>query len=408
MKQLTLSILLMLLPLMASADAVEIDGLYYNLFPKAKQAEVTSNPSLYKGSIEIPSSVTYGGTTYNVTSIGNRAFYLCSKLTSITISFGITSIGEYAFSNCSGLTSATIPNSVTTLKTGAFIYCHSLTFVDIPNSVTSFGFYVFEGCTSLSSVTIPSNLTTIGTRAFCGCTSLVSLSLSNGIEKIETAAFKECTSLTTITIPNSVNTIGYAAFEGCSNLTELNIGSGVKTIEENAFANCSELTDVYSMVGELSSARYVGNGLYTYASAFENSFTEYATLHVPTSAINAYKTTEPWSGFKEFVVISGDGMSKCATPTINFENGKLLFNCKTEGVEYVSEITTTDTKKYYDSELTPSFKYKVSVYATKNGYENSDTAILEITASGKFGDLDGNGKVDVADHVKLTEIIMNQ
>ena len=39
----------MLLPMVASADAVEIDGIYYNLVTKAKQAEVTSNPNKYRG-----------------------------------------------------------------------------------------------------------------------------------------------------------------------------------------------------------------------------------------------------------------------------------------------------------------------------------------------------------------------
>ena len=46
MKKVLLSILLMLLPMLASADAVEIDGIWYNLVPKAKEAEVTKNPNI--------------------------------------------------------------------------------------------------------------------------------------------------------------------------------------------------------------------------------------------------------------------------------------------------------------------------------------------------------------------------
>lgn len=41
MKKQLLLIMSMLLPLVASADAVEIDGIYYHLVSKAKQAEVT-------------------------------------------------------------------------------------------------------------------------------------------------------------------------------------------------------------------------------------------------------------------------------------------------------------------------------------------------------------------------------
>ena len=78
-----------------------------------------------------------------VTVIGEKAFYCCSGLTSVTIPNSVTSIGGGAFSGCSGLTSVTIPNSVTSIGDWAFSYCSSLTSVTIPNSVTSIGNYAF-------------------------------------------------------------------------------------------------------------------------------------------------------------------------------------------------------------------------------------------------------------------------
>ena len=148
MKKLFLLSVLILLPMLTSADAVEIDGVYYNLIEKAGYAEVTKKPNSrqYSGSVVIPESVVYEGKTYSVASIGNYAFSGCSVLTSVTIPNSVKTIGEYAFNRCSGLISVTIPNSVTTISGRVFADCIGLTSVIIPNSVTSIDYYAFSGC----------------------------------------------------------------------------------------------------------------------------------------------------------------------------------------------------------------------------------------------------------------------
>ena len=119
----SLLLLASLLPTTATAYDFEVDGIYYNSY--GTKATVTScpYPNKYTGDVAIPASVTYGGTTYSVTTIGEWAFYNCSDLTSIDIPNPVTSIGSYAFYGCSGLTSITIPNSVTNIGNYAFFYC---------------------------------------------------------------------------------------------------------------------------------------------------------------------------------------------------------------------------------------------------------------------------------------------
>ena len=168
-KKLSLLFALMLSTLMASAYDAEVDGIYYTLITKAKQAEVTSGDTKYTGNVTIPESFTYNGVTYSVTSIGNEAFRSCSGLTSVTIGNSVTSIGILAFYGCSGLTSVTIPNSVTSIGSNAFSGCSGLTSVTIPNSVTSIEYDAFWGCSGLTSVTIPNSVTSIEYGAFASC-----------------------------------------------------------------------------------------------------------------------------------------------------------------------------------------------------------------------------------------------
>ena len=336
----------------------------------------------------------------SVTSIGNQAFMECIGLTQIFVENGnpkydsrnncnaiietatntlisgckstiipndVTSIGNSAFFGCSGLTSLTIPNSVTSIGNQAFALCSGLTYMTIPNSVTSIGDRAFSSCSGLTSVTIPNSVTSIGGGAFQHCSGLTSVNIGNSVTSIGENAFLNCTGLTSVTIPNSVTSIGYEAFNRCSGLTSVTIGNSVRNIGSLAFAKCDKLETVKCLAENVPS---------TDASAFQDSYPQYMTLYVPEGSINAYRTTVPWSEFGTFKTLDGTDVEiqKCATPAIFYGNKKLLFNCETEGVEYVYEIKDADIKKGCDSEIQLSATYEISVYATKAGYENSDVA----------------------------------
>ena len=181
--------------------------LFYNITSSSAPytVEVTSKTSYYPyndgvtfATATIPETVTYNGTTYSVTSIGEDAFRSCSSLTSITIPNSVTSIGDWAFRECSSLTSITIPNSVTSIGDEAFRFCSSLTSITIPNSLTSIGNRVFSYCHSLTSITIPESVTSIGEYAFDDCSSLTSVIIPNSVTSIGEMAFEYCFSLDTI------------------------------------------------------------------------------------------------------------------------------------------------------------------------------------------------------------------
>ena len=205
-------------------------------------------------SISIPDSVT---------SIGDGAFEGCRNLTIINIPDSVTHVGESAFSGCKALVnrngfviirnvlynyegkakSITIPDNVTSIWDCAFSECSSLTNISIPDSVTSIGDNAFSECESLTSISIPDSVTSIGDNAFSECSSLTNISIPGSVTSIGDNAFSECESLTSISIPDSVTSIGERAFNDCSSLTSISVPDSVTSIEAPAFTECENLQD---------------------------------------------------------------------------------------------------------------------------------------------------------------------
>lgn len=96
-----------------------------------------------------------------------------------------------------------IPDSVTSIGDRAFYDCHRLTSISIPDSVTSIGKEVFSNCSSPTSISIPDSVTSIGEEAFSGCSRLTSISVPDSVTSIEAPAFTECENLQDFTCPSS-------------------------------------------------------------------------------------------------------------------------------------------------------------------------------------------------------------
>ena len=146
-----------------------------------------------KTSATVPAQVRYNGLTYNVTAIGDKAFYGCKKLKSVTIESRIETIGKSAFASCSALRKVTFKGTaVTVIGTSCFKDCKKLTTINLQKltALTAISDNCFSGCKELKKITIPSGVKTIGKKAFYGSSKLKTVTFkSTKIKKVGSKAF---------------------------------------------------------------------------------------------------------------------------------------------------------------------------------------------------------------------------
>ena len=304
----------------------------------------------------------------DITEIKDYAFYWFNALKSITFHDHVKSIGNYAFNCCEGLNTLVLPNSITTIGYNAFANCHNLVNVHLPENLDKVPNFMFAYCEKLESVNIPNSVVRIGESAFRECSGLNNISFGNNIQSIYSMAFFGCSSLTELTLPHELTTISDYAFQKCSELKKVTFGKNLKSIYNYAFANCPKLECVYNYAETVPTISDV---------SFMDSYIEYAKLYVPATLLSEYKSTDIWKNFGYIYYIT-DESEKCSKPTILYSNGKIVFNCETEGAECVATISDPDIKTHYGNEIPLTATYTVSVYATATGYENSDVATATI------------------------------
>ena len=337
-------------------------------------------------SITIPSSVT---------SLGEACFYGCSGLTSITIPSSVTSLGNWCFYGCSGLTSITIPSSVTSLSDDCFYDCVCLTSITIPSSVTSLGDDCFRNCDGLTSITIPSSVTSLGKNCFMCCSGLTSITIPSSVTSLGERCFEDCRGLTSITIPSSVTSLGWGCFYGCWSLTSITIPSSVTSLGDYCFCYCSGLTSItipssvtslsglcFDGCSNLKTVYFKGN-VPTFKYDPKTGIPTTTIIKVPTEYLEDYKDAFG-SSYKYIYAWNPDGsgddtkpVTPCATPSISYESGKLMFACETTGAEYHYTITDADITSdalNENGEVILSAAYKISVYAKADGHTASDKA----------------------------------
>lgn len=266
------------------------------------------------GNVVIPSTITSGGVSYSVTSIGQGAFYGNSSLKSISIPSTITSIGTGAFLNCFNLREIWNYSSLS-LSTGSSSYgyvayyarsIHTTNVASVITSVGDFDFYTISGTNYLCRYNGTSSNVTLPT------------SYNGSSYRIDNYTFQNKSFIKQLTIPTNVTGIGSNAFYNCTNLQEiwnyssLSLSKGSSsngyvayyakvihtTNEPSAFVSVGDF-DFYTDGGVAHLARYNGtessitlptsyngNAYVIDASAFQNkSFIQYVTIPANVTSI---------------------------------------------------------------------------------------------------------------------------
>ena len=361
------------------------------------------------------------GRISNYSHDNNAPWYSCrTYIKRVVIQQGVTSIGDRAFWDCSGLTSVTIPDGVTSIGGDAFSGCAALTSVEIPNGVTAIGGSTFSNCIRLAKVTIPKSVTSIGKNAFYYCESIADvyydgteedwakISISSGNEDLLAAAL-HCKP-TPLTAPS---------------VTGGNDSQGRPTLKWNAVTGAAKY-EVYrarSRSGEYIKYSTVTGTSYTNTSYIENGNTYYYKVR----ALKSDGTAGAWSsivpvtyrtastGTLSAPTVTG-GNDAQGRPTLkwNAVSGAAkyeVYRARSKDGDYIKYSTVTGTSYTNTSYIENGNTYYYKVRALKSdGTAGAWSSIVAVTyrkpaaatvASGKCGDsaawkLDAEGTLTIS------------
>ena len=191
--------ILSLLALMASSTAwafqKEYQGFYYELDPDTQQATLICptdgsgnlvSPE-YSGSIALPDYFYFkvneedeDDTYFFLSAIGDKAFYNCTNLTSVSIPSGVKTIGKDVFEGCTALTRLVI---------GGYVHL-----TDNAQGLSS-----FAGATNLTTMELSGRIYQDKAGAFAGMKKLEHIRLGN-VDTLEVNMFNGCDAMMNVKV----------------------------------------------------------------------------------------------------------------------------------------------------------------------------------------------------------------
>lgn len=201
-----------------------VSGLNFTLTNNtATITSYSSNLNVSNGNFIIPDKVNESGTYYDIVSIGDKAFYGCNDIVTLTIPKGITSIGDAAFSGMRKLktvyfnANGNICNRHPLLNSNnSIFYDSTIEKIVFGDNVTQISEFVCSNATLLKECVFKGNVTSIGYRSFSN-TALSDIDLT-GVITIGVEAFAYCKKIETVTIPETTTKIENSAFAWMTSL----------------------------------------------------------------------------------------------------------------------------------------------------------------------------------------------
>lgn len=245
--------LLLLLVVALAVDAQQefwYEGVHYRALDYYNVEVIQANDSIYSGRVVIPRYVLCETVDslgiehvegFEVTAIGDSAFFRCSNLTGIVFPKSLLYIGKRAFYYCTGLTSLDFPRSVTNIDDYAFYHCSELVSINLSNTIQRIGRSAFSFCGAHESIDLPTSITTIEPYAFFS-TRIRNLVVPGSVEVLNQMVFADC-DIKAVTISHGVKKICGGAFDYAS-FTSVELPNSVELLEGDSFSNCRDLIDV--------------------------------------------------------------------------------------------------------------------------------------------------------------------
>ena len=229
-----------------------------------------------------------------IEEIGSGCFWGCRNLYgNLILPSHLKKIGSSAFASCENLRGdLVIPESLTVIPTGTFRLCGFGGRLQLHDGITDIGYEAFYYNRFIGELELPKSLVALGGGNFEGNYFSGSFKIPKGLLSISSEAFAHCTFTGEAEIPEGVTCIHENAFYNSKNLQKIILPSNLELIDWNAFLDCKSLR-VIECKGTIPP---VVND-----RAFNRVPLEDLTVIVPESALNDYKSSESWSGFKNII-----------------------------------------------------------------------------------------------------------